>query len=94
MSSALEQVARINDRVKACYLDLHDLLQRLNHFEKAHAMPSQEFFKKFSTGALAHETDFFEWYAYLDMSKSLVAKIRILEGELGNVLEQNLLIAA
>lgn len=46
-------------------------------------MPSQEFFKKFSSGALAHETDFFEWYADLDMSKSLVAKIRILEGEPG-----------
>lgn len=94
MSSALEHVARLNDKVKTCHLDLHDLLQRLNTFEKTYQMPSQEFFKKFSSGVLPHETDFFEWYAYLDMSKSLVAKIRILEGELGNVLEQNLLIAA
>jgi len=65
-------------------------VHNLNQFEKAFEMSSQEFYRNFLSGQLRHKTDFFEWYAYLDMSKKLVEKIRNLERELGEALEQRL----
>lgn len=83
----------LNEKVKNCYIDLDELLVNLRQFEQNYNMPSQEFFQKFLSGKLPHETDFFEWYAYLGMSQKLVEKIRELERELGEVLEQKLLAA-
>ncbi|MFQ5639721.1 MAG: hypothetical protein ACE5IR_17185 [bacterium] len=91
MNSHLSEISNLNGKVKGCYLDLEDLLHHLGQFEQTHNMSSQEFLRNFSKGNLKHETEFFEWYAYLDMSKKLLTKIRDLERELGVTLEQKLL---
>jgi len=94
MIATLAEISTLNEKVRSCYADVDGLLRQLQQFEKTYRMSSQEFFKKFTGGSLPHETDFFEWYAYLDMSKQLVAKIRELERELGETLEQKLLATA
>ncbi|MCI0444581.1 hypothetical protein L0152_15405 [bacterium] len=94
MIALLAEISSLNEKVKNCQADLDSLLQELQKFENAYHMPSQEFFKKFSSGKLPHEADYFEWYAYLDMSKKIVEKIRNLERELGETLEQKLLATA
>ncbi|MDZ7291513.1 MAG: hypothetical protein ONB44_19380 [candidate division KSB1 bacterium] len=94
MIIGLQEMSALNEKVKNCYHDLDALLRQLQNFEKRYQMPSQEFFKKFASGSLPHKSDFLEWYAYLDRSKKLVGKIRELERELGDVVEQKLLAPA
>ncbi len=94
MIVGLQEMSTLNEKVKNCYHDLDKLLRELQNFEKLYQMPSPEFFRKFASGSLPHESDFFEWYAYLDMSKRIVGKIRELERELGDVVEQKLLAPA
>jgi len=94
MTATLGEISHLNNKIKSCYNDLDELVQHLGHLEQSYQMSSGEFFHKFSSGTLSHETDFFEWFAYLDMSKGLLSKIRQLEHELGNVLEQKLLVPA
>ena len=91
MVATLAEISTLNEKVRSCYADVDGLLRQLQQFEKTYRMSSQEFFKKFTDGSLPHEADFFEWYAYLDMSKKLVAKIRELERELGDAIEQKIL---
>jgi len=94
MTAMLGEISHLNNKVKSCHKDLDELMQHLQQLEQSYQMSSGEFFQKFSNGQLAHQTDFFEWFAYLDMSKHLLSKIRQLEHELGNVLEQKLLAPA
>ncbi|GEM_PF-6163348 len=94
MTATLGEISYLNNKVKSCYKDLDELMQHLQQFEQSHQMSSEEFFKKFSNGRLAHQTGFFEWFACLDMSKHLLTKIRQLEHELGNFLGQKLLAPA
>jgi len=91
MIATLSEISTINEKVRNCCADVDGLLRQLQQFEKTYRMSSQEFFKKFSDGSLPHETDFYEWYAYLDMSKKLVAKILDLERELGDAIKQKIL---
>jgi len=94
MIALLAEISSLNEKVKICHADLDSLLQHLQKFENAYKMSSQEFFRRFANGGLPHATDFFEWYAYLDMSKKLVGRIREMERELGETLEQKLLASA
>lgn len=91
MSKFTKEISRLNQRVKSCYTDLDDIILELNRFEKIYDMPSDQFFKKFKLGDLEHRTDFFEWYAYLDMCQKLIKKIRSIETKIGDELEQKLL---
>lgn len=94
MTTKLADVSALNEKVKLCHHDLDDLLENLQNFEANYQMSSQEFFKKFSSGNLSHDTDFFEWYAYLELSKKIIARIRELEKELGGILEREIFAAA
>lgn len=94
MTLTLVEISHLNNKIKSCYTDLDELVQHLGDLEQSHQMSSEEFSHKFSAGELSHETDFLEWFAYLDMSRSVLSKIRQLEHELGNVLEQKLLVPA
>jgi hypothetical protein len=94
MIIGIQEISTLNEKVKNCYHDLDELLRQLRHFETVYHMPSQDFLKKFASGSLPHETDFIEWHAYLDMSKKVVGKIRELERELGDLVEQKLLAPA
>ncbi|MFQ5629758.1 MAG: hypothetical protein ACE5I1_13420 [bacterium] len=94
MTTVLSDVSALNEKVKLCHQDLDDLLQNLQNFETNYQMPSQEFFNKFRSGSLSHDTDYFEWYAYLELSKKIIERIRELEKELGGLLEREILATA
>ena len=94
MAETLMEIASLNGKVKTCQLDLEEVVGHLQQFEHSYKMSSDDFFRNYSSGKLRHGTDFVEWYAYLDMSKLLLSKIRDLERELGDVIEQKLFTTA
>ena len=94
MNAILNKVSNLNKAIQHCHDELAYLLENLHLFEKKYNMSSQVFFKKFEHGELTHETDFFEWYAYLDLSKRLIEKMQLIEKDLGEILERKLLTPA
>jgi len=91
MGNFTSKIAKLNQQVRNCYTDLEDLIRELKIFEQKYDMFSESFFRKFNQGELEHETDFFEWYAYVDMCRLLIQKIRSIERKIGDELEQELL---
>jgi len=91
MGNFTNKIAKLNQQVINCYTDLEDLVRELKTFEQKYDMPSESFFRKFNQGDLEHKTDFFEWYAYVDMCRQLIQKIRSIERKIGDELEQELL---
>lgn len=91
MGNFTSEISELNQKVKNCYDDLEDLIKELSTFEQKYGLPSEQFFRKFKRGELEHKTDFFEWYAYLDMCRQLIQKIRSIERKIGDELEQGLL---
>lgn len=53
---------------------------RLKEYEKKHGMTTDKFLKKFETGELGDEEQWFEWFADADIRKELENKIKVLEG--------------
>ena len=90
MTATISEISQLNAKVKSCHQDLDDVMQHLQHLEHVHEMSSGEFSRSFASAELPHETDFVEWFAYLEMSRQLLSRIRELEHELGDVLEQKL----
>lgn len=41
--------------------------ERLEKFEEAYRMPSEQFYQKFQAGELGDSIDFFEWNTYYEM---------------------------
>lgn len=91
MHNLTSEISDLNQKVKNCYIDLEGLIKELNSFEKRYDLPSEQFFQKFKRGELEHKTDFFEWYAYVDMCRQLIQKMRSIERKIGDELEQGLL---
>ncbi|MCI0494465.1 hypothetical protein L0Z72_05620 [candidate division KSB1 bacterium] len=91
MGNFTSKMTKLNQQVRNCYTDLEDLIKELTNFEQKYDIPSESFFRKFSQGELEHKTDFFEWYAYVDMCRQLIQKIRSIERKIGDELEQELL---
>ncbi len=90
MGNLTYKISKLNQQIRNCYTSLEDLVQELTVFEQKYDMPSETFFRKFNRGELEHRTDFFEWYAYVDMSRQLIQKIRAIERTIGDELEQEL----
>jgi hypothetical protein len=91
MGDFTNKVTTLNQQVRNCNTDLEDLITELKTYEKKYNMSSEYFFQKFNHGELEHKTDFFEWYAYVDMCRQLIQKIRSIERTIGDELEQELL---
>ncbi|MFQ6121431.1 MAG: hypothetical protein ACE5KE_16275 [Methanosarcinales archaeon] len=71
-----------NYEVQKFEKDLQELTQELQKFEKKYNMNSREFIKKFESGELGDEEDFFEWFALYDMHKRIKSRLDLLRGNL------------
>ncbi len=60
--------------------DLAVLKQDLSALEKQYAMPSDEFFQRYTAGDLGDDADFVEWNALYKMYSRLRARLDILQG--------------
>jgi hypothetical protein len=52
--------------------------ERVRTFEKAHKMTSEEFERKFKSGALGDERQWFDWLAEIEVARQLGAKVESL----------------
>jgi len=61
----------IKSRIEEINQKLPDLLNSMHYFEKKYGMETEDFYKKFLTGSLGDDMDFFEWKASRDVVKEL-----------------------
>ncbi len=60
--------------------ELRDLESRMAAYESLHAMPSDTFYRRFCAGELGDDIDFVEWSVYYEMRRTLLERLRVLEG--------------
>ncbi len=90
MSKLVQKLNILNDRVKNCYTDLDDIISVLRKFEEKYHLSSEAFLAEFKQGVRDQSPDYFEWFAMLEMSKTVVRKLRELERALADGIEQEL----
>ena len=78
-SSVKEVVTRtLKSRVEEINQKLSDLCENMKYFEKKYGMKTEEFYKKFLSGALGDDMDFFEWKASKEICNELNEEKRML----------------
>ena len=79
LSLSEEERKILNPKIKASPLstveqavqpELLDLENRLKAFQSQYQMSSDEFYKRFRSGELGDEIDFFEWSVFYEMWKT------------------------
>lgn len=61
--------------------DLKDIETNIKKFEDKYRLNSEEFIKKFRSGEIGDEMDFFEWASLYDMRERLRNRLDIVKGE-------------
>ena len=61
----------IKSRIAEINQKLIDLYNSMKYFEKKYGMKTEDFYKKFLTGSLGDDMDFFEWKASCEVYKEL-----------------------
>ncbi len=79
-----EAVARtIRSRIEEINQKLSDIYTNMRYFEKKYGMKTEEFYKKFLSGALGDDMDFFEWKASAEIYNELKEEKRALVEAIG-----------
>ena len=77
LSSAMEREIRV---LKA---KLTGFEEEMHKFESKHKLNSKEFYKKFESGELADDEDYFTWWAAIHAHESIKTRIETLQELLG-----------
>ncbi len=76
-------IAEVLEReLKISKIKLKIYERKEKEFESKYKMDSSEFLKKFESGQLGDDEDFFVWWGYLKALRTLKERIAILESEL------------
>ena len=76
-------IAEVLEReLKISKIKLKIYERKVKEFESKYKMDSSEFLKKFESGQLGDDEDFFVWWGYLKALRTLKERIAILESEL------------
>ncbi len=79
-----ETVARtVRSRIEEINQKLNDIYTNLRYFEKKYGMKTEEFYKKFVSGALGDDMDFFEWKASTEIYNELKEEKKVLIEAIG-----------
>jgi len=71
---------KLFDIVLSSYYDkLKNYDRDLKNFENEYQMTSENFYRRFESGVLGDDMDFFEWASLIEMQKNLREKISQLE---------------
>lgn len=60
---------------------LEQVTDELNEFENQYHMPSDEFWSRYQSGAMADTADFMEWNILCKMRQRILARLTILQGQ-------------
>jgi len=61
----------LKSRIEEINQKLNDLYENMKYFEKKYGMETEEFYKKFLSGTLGDDMDFFEWKASVEICNEL-----------------------
>ena len=65
--------------------ELAELQARLTAFEQDYQISSADFYRRFHSGELGDDADFFEWSAFYDMAEALRQRLQLFAGEMPNI---------
>jgi tetrahydromethanopterin S-methyltransferase subunit G len=73
----------VRSRIEEINQKLNDIYTNLRYFEKKYGMKTEEFYKKFLSGALGDDMDFFEWKASTEIYNELKEEKKVLVEAIG-----------
>ena len=65
---------------KLLSVKLGNYLERLKVFEKKHKMTSEEFLKKFNSGKLGDDEEWFDWFFVYEAYNKIIEQKKIIDG--------------
>ncbi|MCZ7372988.1 MAG: hypothetical protein O8C60_04935 [Candidatus Methanoperedens sp.] len=71
-------IRTLKSRIEEINQKLNDIQESIRYFEKKYGMKTEEFYKKFVSGALGDDMDFFEWKASYEIFNELKEEKRAL----------------
>ena len=73
----------LRSRIEEINQKLNDLHENMGSFERKYGMKTEEFYKKFVSGALGDDMDFFEWKASTEIHNELKQEKKVLIEAIG-----------
>ncbi len=70
----------INFKKKLLSVKVENYLKRLNVFEKKHKMKSEAFLKKFNSGKLGDDEEWFDWLFVYETYNKIIEQKKIIDG--------------
>ena len=70
-------------RIEEINQKLNDIYENMGYFERKYGMETEEFYKKFASGALGDDMDFFEWKASAEIYDELKEEKKVLIEAIG-----------
>ncbi len=68
----------LKSKIEEINQKLNEIYESMKYFEKKYGMKTEEFYKKFVSGELGDNMDFFEWKASFEISNELKEEKRTL----------------
>ncbi len=73
----------LRSKIEELNQKLNDIYESMKYFERKYGMKTEEFYKKFTSGALGDDMDFFEWKASADIYNELKEEKKVLIEAIG-----------
>ncbi len=71
-------IRTLKSRIEEITQKLNDIYASMKYFEKKYGMKTEEFYKKFTSGSLGDDMDFFEWKASAELYNELKEEKKML----------------
>jgi len=76
-------IRTLRSRIEEINQKLNDIYESMRYFERKYGMETEEFYKKFVSGALGDDMDFFEWKASAEIYDELKEEKKVLIEAIG-----------
>lgn len=76
-------IRTLKSRIEEINQKLNDIYASMKYFEKKYGMKTEEFHKKFLSGTLGDDMDFFEWKASSEVYNELKEEKKVLIEAIG-----------
>lgn len=71
-------IRTLKSKIEEINQKLNDIYSSMRYFEKKYGMKTEEFYKKFTSGSLGDDMDFFEWKASAELYDELKEEKKVL----------------
>ena len=76
-------IRTLKSKIEEINQKLNDIYASMRYFEKKYGMKTEEFYKKFTSGSLGDDMDFFEWKASAEIYNELKEEKKVLIEAIG-----------